>query len=126
MLLDEVAPDEMHGILAQCHVSLIFLDPRHQTHNIPGKLISYLKAGLPVLAYVNPGNDLESLIPNAGIGQVCSDNDVMSNSSLIEVAHAVLQDSLDPQIKQRAKAFGQYLFSVSDAAKKISHCFLPP
>lgn len=123
LLLDEVAPDEMGGILSQCHISLIFLDPRHQTHNIPGKLISYLKAGLPVLAYVNPGNDLETLIPDAGIGRVCSGAGAMSHRSLLEVAHAVLQDSLDPKIKERVTAFGQNRFSVAKAAEQITHQF---
>jgi glycosyltransferase involved in cell wall biosynthesis len=123
LLLDEVAPDEMHGILSQCHISLIFLDARHQTHNIPGKLISYLKAGLPVLAYVNPGNDLETLIPDAGIGRVCSGGGAMSHHGLFEAAHAVLQDSLDPRIKERVTAFGQNRFSVAKAAEQITHQF---
>ena len=123
LLLDEVAPDEMGGILSQCHISLIFLDFRHQTHNIPGKLISYLKAGLPVLAYVNPGNDLEALIPDAGIGRVCIGDGANSHHDLLEAAHAVLQDSLDPRIKERVTAFGQNRFSVAKAAEQITHQF---
>ena len=123
LLLDEVAPDEMGGILSQCHISLIFLDARHQTHNIPGKLISYLKAGLPVLAYVNPGNDLEALIPDAGIGRVCIGDGAKSHHDLLEAAQAVLQDSLDPRIKGRVTAFGQNRFSVAKAAEQITHQF---
>ena len=38
------------------------LDPRHKTHNIPGKFLTYMQAGLPVLASINPGNDLMQLI----------------------------------------------------------------
>jgi glycosyltransferase involved in cell wall biosynthesis len=123
LLLDEVAPEQMGGILSQCHISLIFLDTRHQTHNIPGKIISYLKAGLPVLAYVNPGNDLETLIPDAGIGRVCSGASTMSHHGLLEAAQAVLQDSLDPKIKERVIAFGQNRFSVAKAAEQITHQF---
>jgi glycosyltransferase involved in cell wall biosynthesis len=121
--LEEVSLEEIHLILAQCHIGLIFLDPRHQTHNIPGKLISYLKAGLPILAYVNPGNDLETLIPDAGIGRVCFGDGAMSHRSLLDEAQAVLQDSLDPKIKERAIAFGQSLFSVAKAAEQITHQF---
>jgi hypothetical protein len=124
LLLDEVAPEQMGGILSQCHISMIFLDARHQTHNIPGKIISYLKAGLPVLAYVNAGNDLETLIPSTKIGRVCvgSATDVNA-SNLIEAAQAVIQDSLEPEIKERATAFGQQFFSVVNAAKQITHQF---
>lgn len=68
--VDEVDAEEIPGILAQCHVGLIALDPRHTTHNIPGKLLTYLHAGLPVLARINPGNDLEALIRDVGIGFV--------------------------------------------------------
>ena len=68
--IDEVDSAEIPGILAQCHVGLIALDPRHTTHNIPGKLLTYLHAGLPVLARINAGNDLEALINEEGIGFV--------------------------------------------------------
>ncbi|HAL38219.1 MAG TPA: glycosyltransferase WbuB, partial [Polaromonas sp.] len=40
----------------------VALDPRHKTHNIPGKFLSYMQAGLPVLASINPGNDLADVI----------------------------------------------------------------
>jgi hypothetical protein len=49
------------------------LDPRHTTHNIPGKFLSYMQAGLPVLASINPGNDLAELIQREDVGRVCTD-----------------------------------------------------
>lgn len=70
VFIDEVDSAEIPAILDQCHVGLIALDPRHTTHNIPGKLLSYLRAGLPVLARINPGNDLEGVINGAGVGRV--------------------------------------------------------
>ena len=41
MFLDEIDPDEIPDLYAQCHVGMVALDPRHQTHNIPGKFIHY-------------------------------------------------------------------------------------
>ena len=73
---DELEPWEIPGLLAQCHIGLVALDPRHQTHNIPGKLLTYLQAGLPVLASINPGNDLADLIHREGVGRVCTDDSV--------------------------------------------------
>jgi glycosyltransferase involved in cell wall biosynthesis len=67
-LVEERAPGEVASIFLQCHVGLILLDHRHQTHNIPGKLISYLRSGLPVLACVNEGNDLVELISRYQVG----------------------------------------------------------
>lgn len=68
LVLDEVSPAVLPALLARCHVGIIALDPRHGTHNIPGKLLTYLHAGLPVLARANPRNDLHALIADAGVG----------------------------------------------------------
>lgn len=65
---DEIEPHEVPGLLAQCHVGLVALDPRHTTHNVPGKFLTYMYAGLPVLARINPGNDLTALIEADGVG----------------------------------------------------------
>jgi glycosyltransferase involved in cell wall biosynthesis len=90
MFVDEVASQEIPAILAQCSVGLIALDPRHTTHNIPGKLLSYLHAGLPVLARVNPGNDLACLIEGENIGSVSTTADP---TELIAAAKRMLSDA---------------------------------
>lgn len=66
---DEIEPREVPGLLAQCHVGLVMLDPRHKTHNVPGKFLTYMQAGLPVLARINDGNDLAELIAEEGVGR---------------------------------------------------------
>ena len=62
MFHDEIEPEEIPGLYAQCHAGIVALDPRHKTHNIPGKFLTYMQAGLPVLASINPGNYLIRLI----------------------------------------------------------------
>ena len=61
VFFDEIDPDEIPGLYAQCDIGLVSLDRRHKTHNIPGKFLSYMRSGLPVLASVNPGNDILKL-----------------------------------------------------------------
>lgn len=77
LVLDEIPHQEISGLYAQCHFGLVFLDTRHRTHNIPGKFISYMKNGLPVLACINEGNDLFELIEVNKVGRayvgICSD-----------------------------------------------------
>ncbi len=46
--------------------------------NIPGKFLTYMQAGLPVLARINPGNDLADLIDREGVGRVCTDDSVIT------------------------------------------------
>ncbi|MDO8261595.1 MAG: hypothetical protein Q7T21_00040 [Gallionella sp.] len=36
----EIDPAEIPGLYSQCHVGIVVLDPRHKTHNIPGKFLS--------------------------------------------------------------------------------------
>jgi glycosyltransferase involved in cell wall biosynthesis len=70
LFLPEVDPQQLRGVLRACDIGLIRLDRRLRSHNIPGKLLSYLEAGLPVLASINPGNDLGQLIENGRAGRV--------------------------------------------------------
>ena len=66
---DEIDPTEMPGLYAQRRVGVVALDPRHKTHNIPGKFLSYMQSGLPVLATINAGNDLAELIQAERVGE---------------------------------------------------------
>lgn len=117
VFFDEIDPDEIPGLYAQCHVGLVALDPRHKTHNIPGKFLSYMQCGLPVLAHINPGNDLVELIEKEQVGRVCTDTSIES------LRHFALElsNDLDPTegIKHRCKALAARLFSPEVAVKQI-------
>ena len=60
LFYDQIENKKIMSLYRQCHYGIVILDRRHKTHNIPGKLLSYLHAGLPVFALVNPKNDLIS------------------------------------------------------------------
>jgi glycosyltransferase involved in cell wall biosynthesis len=70
LMLDEVDLVTLSDFYQQSSAGLVFLDPKHQSHNIPGKFISYLEASLPVVACVNPGNDLINIIKGQDLGIV--------------------------------------------------------
>lgn len=117
VFFDEIDPNEIPGLYAQCHVGLLALDPRHKTHNIPGKFLSYMQSGLPVLASINPGNDLFFLIEKELVGRVCTD---ASLGSLGSMAQALLYDiDNDDGIRNRCRALASRLFSPAVAVKQI-------
>lgn len=117
LFFDEIDPNEIPGLYAQCHVGLVALDPRHKTHNIPGKFVSYMRFGLPVLASINPGNDLVKLIEQVQVGRVCTDTTV---ESLGLMARALLTDiTQNEDFKNRCKALAARLFSPEVAVKQI-------
>ena len=57
VFFDEIDPDGIPDLYAQCHAGIVALDSRHKSHNIPGKFLTYMQNGMPVLACVNSGND---------------------------------------------------------------------
>ena len=114
---DEIDPTEIPGLYAQCHIGLVAIDPRHKTHNIPGKFLSYMQCGLPVLATINPGNDLETLITTERVGRVCSDSSIVNlQRQAEELIDAI---TVDPEISFRCKSLSARLFSPEVAVKHI-------
>ncbi len=117
IFFDEIDPDDIPGLYAQCHVGIVALDPRHKTHNIPGKFLSYMQSGLPVLAVINSGNDLENLITSEDVGRVCTDSSV---DTLLHLAKDMVNAvSTDYGMKFRCKALAYRLFSPEIAVKQI-------
>jgi glycosyltransferase involved in cell wall biosynthesis len=114
---DEIDPDEISALYRQCHVGMICLDPRHRTHNIPGKFLSYLKSGLPVLASINSGNDLQSLVEQHGVGRVSTDPVGGDLPDL--VADLIANEIEDPQMGERCIALAENIFSARAAASQI-------
>jgi glycosyltransferase involved in cell wall biosynthesis len=115
---DEIDAIEIPGLYAQCHVGLIALHPNHKTHNIPGKFISYLQSGLPVMAIINKGNDLKLIIDNHRVGKATSNR---NPENLKGLAEELIDDIYknDPAISSRCKQLANKLFSSQSAVKQI-------
>lgn len=117
IFFDEIDSAQIPALYAQCDVGLVALDPRHKSNNIPGKFLSYIESGLPVLARLNPGNDLAELIGKNHIGASYVGFDV---GELKTVADALIQSlKNDSEISSRCKNLAQNLFSTERAAKQI-------
>jgi len=114
---DEIHPDEIPSLYAQCHAGLVALDPRHKTHNIPGKFLTYMQSGLPVLASVNAGNDLANLIRTEQVGQVSETNQIEELHLLTE--KLLLQLNQDPDLPNRCRQLFQREYSVTHTVQQI-------
>ncbi|MFM7281835.1 MAG: glycosyltransferase, partial [Planctomycetia bacterium] len=121
---DEIEPKEIPGLLRQCHVGIVALDTRHKSHNIPGKFLTYMQAGIPVLARINPGNDLENLIRQEGVGRVCTGGDAATLQALAEDLLANPDDMT--QARARGHALSDRLFSSSAAVRQIVQALRQP
>lgn len=114
---DEIEPSEIPGLYQQCDVGIVALDPRHKTHNIPGKFLSYMRAGLPVLASINEGNDLADLIREEKVGRVTTDNSVNTLRFLAEDLVDEIAD--EKSISNRCMTLSERLFSPKTAVHQI-------
>jgi len=114
---DEIDPVEIPGLLKMCHVGLVALDPRHKSHNIPGKFLAYMQAGLPVLARVNPDTDLAVLIKKEKVGYAYVGNEV---DELQGLAEKLINNEKNLKIMSRnGVSLSSRMFSSSRAAKQI-------
>jgi glycosyltransferase involved in cell wall biosynthesis len=117
IFFDEIDPEEIPTLYQQCDVGIISLDKRHKTHNIPGKFLSYMQAGLPVLAVINSGNDLESIINDNGVGCITTNHSVDVLKKLVEeIVENVLGDD---GTKKRCLKLYKDMFSPKKAVEQI-------
>ena len=69
-LLSSVDELSLMNILVECDVGIISLSKKLKTENIPGKLLSYCQASLPIIASINKSRDLRRMIIDSNSGLV--------------------------------------------------------
>jgi glycosyltransferase involved in cell wall biosynthesis len=104
-------------LLREFDVGLITLDRRLKHQNFPGKLFGYMAVSMPVLASVNPGNDLRQILEEHEAGLVCENGeDELFRDHALRLVR-------DAQLRATLGANGRRLldskFSVSGAADQI-------
>lgn len=117
LFFEEIHPDEIPDLYSQCDVGIVTLDFRHKSHNIPGKFLTYMQSGLPVIANINSGNDLANMIRDARLGQVCDSNDIAELKAKAE--KILVQVDTDLELKTRCQQFFLREFSVEKAVRQI-------
>jgi glycosyltransferase involved in cell wall biosynthesis len=117
LLLPPVQQREYLSMVGEFDVGLITLDRRLTNHNIPGKLLAYLYWGMPVLASINPGNDLFKFIDENAAG-ICVENgkDVELRDAAIKLSS---DESLRRMMGQNARRLLETAFSVGAVAQQI-------
>ena len=117
LFVDEIDPDEIPDLYSQCIAGMVILDPKHKSHNIPGKFITYMQNGLPVLAIINQGNDLASIIRTEKVGLVCETRSIEEIEKLTE--NLLDQIDTDKFLSTRCVSLFNSEFSVQGAVKQI-------
>ncbi len=120
-LLDTVSQDDFISMVSEFDIGLISLDRRFKINNVPGRLMAYLYGGLPVLASVNPGNDLFAILNQNGVGYCCTngDDDLLQEYALVLASDAALRSTLG----QHGRTLLENLFSPQHAADQLLRHF---
>ncbi len=56
-------------LLGACDVGMVATVPGVSSFSFPSKTLDYLRAGLPVVAAVEPGSDFSALLERHGVGR---------------------------------------------------------
>ena len=114
---DEIDPLEIPELYAQCDIGLVSLDPRHKSHNIPGKFLSYMSSGIPVLGRLNANNDLIKIVNENNVGECYSGYDSLEFKSKADALLKKLET--DHDFSNNCIRLAKYMFSAEKAAKQI-------
>lgn len=117
LFFDEIDPDEIPDLYNQCFAGIVSLDPRHRSHNIPGKFLTYIQNGLPVLANVNLGNDLATMVRNLKIGEVSENGGAEELSTMAERLLTSRKDVLE--MAERCRQLFRRRFAVAATVRDI-------
>jgi glycosyltransferase involved in cell wall biosynthesis len=122
-ILPAVGQREYLAMLREVDVGLISLDRRLKTQNFPGKLLGYMQTGLPVLASLNPGNDLGPLLVDAEAG-LCAENG--EDGKLLGHAVALARDAaLRARMGLNGRRLLEARFSARGAARQVVSRWAP-
>jgi len=113
-----VKQEDYFAMLSEFDVGMIALNGNLKTHNFPGKMLGYMLHSKPILASINPGNDLEHIILNAEAGFVSLAGD---DGHLYDNAVRLMNDlTLRKKIGSNARALLASTFSAKNAALQIT------
>lgn len=76
--------DEFDKAITACDVGMIFLDKRFTIPNFPSRLLSYMNAGLPVLAATDKNTDVGKIAVDNGFGWWMESTDSDEFKNLVE------------------------------------------
>ena len=122
VFFDSIDSSEFHDLLKKCHVGIVALDHKHKSHNIPGKFLTYIQSGLPVLAKINKNTDLEEIIRHNNVGIVYSDSNI--NDLYICSKNLIENESQRLKMSENGIRLGKKMFSSSRATKRILETFI--
>lgn len=84
-LMKRLPREDFDRMLAACDVGMVFLDRRFTIPNYPSRLLSYMQAGLPVIACTDTNTDVGKDIIKGNFGWWCESGNIKAfNNCMIQ------------------------------------------
>jgi glycosyltransferase involved in cell wall biosynthesis len=120
---DAVDYEDYLSMLFEFDIGLISLDRRLRSHNFPGKMMDYMYNSKPILASINPDNDLKEFVETGTAGLVCFNG---QDKVFVDLAKRLVADGeLRRELGMNGRKLLEEKFSVSKAARQILSHALP-
>jgi glycosyltransferase involved in cell wall biosynthesis len=100
-------------LLGACDAGLVATVPGVTSFSVPSKTLDYLRAGLPVVAAVEPGSDFSALLERYGVGRAVGFGDALG---FFEAAQALAEG---PRVGPKAQACLDEVFHVRHAVAAV-------
>lgn len=118
LFCEQIPNNQLEDLYKQCLGGLVVLDERHKTHNVPGKFLSYLSAGLPVFALINKNHDLIKFINNNKIGFATDIYNIDFLAEKIKKFESIISENKN--INSNCRTIAYKYFDTSKIAKQIT------
>ena len=116
-IIPPIAQREYMQCLSEFDVGLVNLDRRLRSNNFTGKALGYVSCGKPILASVNPGNNVIDLLQEADAGIACTngDDEKLHDAALLFATHPLVRERMG----RNARALCESKFSSRAVASQI-------
>jgi len=117
---DTINEDKFTKYISRFNVGIISLDQKILFNNFPGKFFSYLESNLPVLADINPSQEISEIIKKNQLGLI---SDPKNEYDLVEkMEKFIKKDFPIKNLNTRYNRIYKKMFLTSSAYKKIKYC----
>lgn len=87
-LMQRMPKNDYDRMIAACDVGMIFLDHNFTIPNFPSRILSYMQAGLPIIACTDTSSDVGNMIAGGNFGWWCESNRAENFAVCVEEAMA--------------------------------------
>lgn len=115
-IMPNMPKDDYEKMVRCCDVGLIFLDHRFTIPNFPSRLLSYMDAGLPVLAATDRNTDIGDVICEGDFGDWCES---VGTERFVCCAREFLDAQKCQEMGMRARAYLEQHYTVKQGYDMI-------